>query len=62
MITLKTVNTMNKIQQVDVMVNDLGVLFWYRVAMVSEEVIFELRPYDKRKQPHEDLGEECSKQ
>lgn len=43
------------------MVSGLGVLFWYRVAMVSEEVIFELRPYDKRNQSCEDLGDECSK-
>jgi len=59
-ITSKT-NTVKKTQQVNAMVNDLVVLFWYRVAMVSEEVIFELRPFDKRNQSCEDLGGECSK-
>lgn len=39
---------MQKTQQVSAMVNDLVVLLWYRVAMISEEVIFGLRPYDKR--------------
>lgn len=39
---------MQKTQQVSAMVNDLVVLLWYRVAMISEDVIFDLRPYGKR--------------
>lgn len=52
---------MRETQQVNATVSDLVVLFWYRMAMVSEEVIFELRRYDKRNQSCEDLGDECSK-
>lgn len=44
LITSKTVNTVMKIQQDNVTVSDLGLLIWLRVAINSEETVFEWIP------------------